>query len=120
MMPPCQDTSVNVKHDGSGRHRGKGPGEAAICPLSLKHLGHVLFCAQNAGQRSTKSAEDPLKCPPMAGFQMSTEAKGYYRVVRCWFSMIFPQNRPRHPLRSCYESRFVKSFRKVSRNQRQG
>jgi len=58
-MPPCQDTSVNVKHDGSGRHRGKGPGEAAICPLSLKHLGHVLSCARNVGQRSTKSAEDP-------------------------------------------------------------
>jgi hypothetical protein len=68
MMPPCQDTSVNVKHDGSGRHRGKGPGEAAICPLSLKHLGHVLFCARNVGQRSTKSAEDPFRCPPMAGF----------------------------------------------------
>jgi hypothetical protein len=26
MMPPCQNTSFNVKHDGSGRHAGKGPG----------------------------------------------------------------------------------------------
>jgi hypothetical protein len=43
MMPPCQDTSVNVKHDGSGRHRGKGPGEAAICPLSLKHFDVEMF-----------------------------------------------------------------------------
>jgi hypothetical protein len=77
MMPPCQDTSVNVKHDGSGRHSGKGPGEAAICPLSLKHLGHVLSYARKLGQRSTKSAEDPLKCPLMAGFQMSTEGGTY-------------------------------------------
>jgi hypothetical protein len=37
-MSPCQNTSSNVKQDGSGRHKGKGPGEAAICPLSLKHL----------------------------------------------------------------------------------
>jgi hypothetical protein len=43
MMPPCQNTSSNVKHDGSGKHKGKGPGEAAICPFSLKHFARYLF-----------------------------------------------------------------------------
>jgi hypothetical protein len=43
MMPPCQNTSSNVKHDGSGKHKGKGPGEAAICPFSLKHFAWYLF-----------------------------------------------------------------------------
>jgi hypothetical protein len=44
----------------------KGRGRQPFAFLSLKHLGHVLFYVRNVGQRSTKSAEDPFRCPPRA------------------------------------------------------
>lgn len=42
-------------------------------PFQLKTFRLTFVLSKTDCQRSTKSAEDPLKCPSMAGFQMSTE-----------------------------------------------